>query len=320
MFKTKLATNRNVLSGLAFAGGVGFPLSTLAQAVQGSCAISLGYAPLAVASTATPVPSVTTLGVVALSAVVACVGLIKFKSTRCKALMTAGLIATASFGIHQGDGLIREARAAVAYVFDSPTGGTVADAALPYADPAALQTLTNTSGVAVRIVSNANSADTGTCQVGSTIPAGGSCTTLPACTPPPTPVLLQMDVVTPPSVVCDGNQVILAAWGPPPPKRGTNSELAGEGMLMAQPPTFSPAAPSPVVTFTPPPPYLSLLFDGAGQPTNLAEARAPRTATVTAVAPSGYGFGPNLESTLTWQTALDCTYRSFGMVYPDEPG
>ena len=319
MRKPNLLTGNVVVKGLALTGSAGFSLPILAQAAEGTCSISLGYAPLVTVSAATPVPSFTTLGIVALSVVVACVGLMKFKSMRGKALMTAGLIATASFGIHQGDGLIREARAAVAYVFDSPTGGTVADAAVPYADPAVLQTLTNTSGVAVRIVSNANPADTGTCQVGSTIPAGGSCTTLPACTPPATPVLLQMDVITPPSVVCAGSQTLLASWPPPPPYTGSNSNLTGTAMSLLQPPEFSPASPAPTVTFTPPPAYPPVTFNSAGQPTNLPQVRAPRTATVNATAPSGYGFGPSLEQTLTWQNTLDCSVLVNGTVDPQPP-
>lgn len=301
MFKTKLATNRNVLSGLAFAGGVGFPLSTLAQAVQGSCAISLGYAPLAVASTATPVPSVTTLGVVALSAAVACVGLIKFKSTRCKALMTAGLIATASFGIYQGDGLIREARAAVAYVFDSPTGGTVADTTLPYAESAAMQTISNTTGVAVRIISNGNSVESGTCKIGTVIPAGGSCITYPVCTPPS---LLQMDVLTPPEMVCENpptSVIPLANWT----IDNTSYGLVGWSMQMSSAPTFTPATPSPAITFSVAP-YPPIRVDAIGQPTHQAEDTAI-TGTVTATAPSGYGFGPTLQPVQSWQTTLTCT-------------
>ena len=283
---------RSIGNSLALLGGAGLALPSMAQ-TTGACSISLGYAPVATAVSVAPVPSVTTLGVLALSAIVAGVGVVKFKSTRNKALMGLALAATC-LGVVPSDG---RAQATVAYVFNLATGGVFSDSTIPYTATPALQAVTNTSGVPQRIVSNANAADSGTCLVGAVIAPGASCTTMPTCT---APALLQMDVVSAPVISCDDSGAPVATYLFP----GGNA--AAWPLHMESAPTFSPAAPAPNVSFS----STSYPATLQGPPTPLDD-ELRMTGTVTAVAPAGYGFGPLLNPTVSWQESLLCYRTAF---------
>ena len=292
MHQLSSTVKRRIGNSLALLGGAGLALPSMAQTTA-ACSISLGYAPVATAVSVAPVPTVTTLGVLALSAIVAGVGAVKFKSARNKALMGLALAATC-LGVVPSDG---RAQAAVAYVFNLATGGVFSDSAIPYTATPALQAVTNTSGVPQRIVSNANATDSGTCLVGAVIAPGASCTTMPSCT---APALLQMDAIDP-VVSCDTSAA--AVYSRPIP----SGNIVGWPLRMETAPVFSPAAPVPVVTFNNPsyPDPAALTVDGGGNPTQL-NVDLQLTGVVTAVAPAGYGFGPALEPTKTWQFPLLC--------------
>lgn len=167
---------------LTFAGMAGCALPALADTAA-YCRISLDYAP-ALAATAAPtaVPGLTLFSVGILAATL---GIFAWhKRPAAGKVLAVALWASAGLLTAQGgDGLMQAVRAAGPYEFTSTTGGTLADASMPYADPSPLVTVTNTSGVRVKITGNTNTAEAGSCTVGAEIAPGGSCTTQSICDP-----------------------------------------------------------------------------------------------------------------------------------------
>ena len=100
----------------------------------------------------------------------------------------AGALGLSALG---GGSLVEAVRAAGPYEFSNAAGGTVADSGVAYADPAPVLTVTNTSGVRIRITANGNATETGTCALNQELAPGASCTTQAyACTPPAQPLLV----------------------------------------------------------------------------------------------------------------------------------
>ena len=288
------------------AAGAGASWSAMAQAAAGMCELAVGYAPLSVvtppvAAAATPVPTLAVLSVGILSAALGVVAWSKTKAGSGKAMSVVLLAASAGLALQGGQGLVREVRAAAPYNMDKAAGGTLSDSTIPYASPAPTLTLTNTTGVPLKITSNGNAADTGTCTVGSTVAPGGTCTAVPVCTAPST-ALQRIDMTEDPQVGCNpGVQPELL--------RGVDvSSFFGPGGIfkvykpITQDPVFSPA--SPIVEV-----YLRMaLLNPNGQPiydastqslSNQAELANTRVNMI-ATAPAGYGFGPDLKPNWSW--------------------
>lgn len=274
----------------------------MAQAAAGFCDLALSYAPAAVVppvvGAATPVPTLAVLSVGILSAALGVVAWSKAKAGSGKALSIVVLAASAGLALHGGQGLVHEVRAAAPYNMDTAAGGSVADNAIAYASPAPTITVTNTTGVRLKIVSNGNAAESGTCAVGAEVAPGASCTATPVCTPPAQP-LAQMTPSTP-VLGCSSTDVAFSF-------DRYNNGTAG---------TLSVMKPAPTVTFTPDPPATTWTmaytnptttptYDASGTVNNLADLGVTNV-TVTATAPQGYGFGPNLEPTWTWSGSTYC--------------
>ena len=262
-------------------GVLASPTVALAQ-VANTCAVALSYAPLP-SSAAVP-----TLNIIGLGVLGAAVGVIGWRRTRHKGVKALSVVAMASavaLAMHGGEGVIREVRAAGPYALVQALGGVLSDTFV-YATPTPIQTVTNTSGVPLRITANDNVDETGSCTVGTILAPGQSCTTAPVCTPP---VLQPLAVSTPPTWAC-GPEQYASYMGP------------GYTLIVnrpaIQPPSFSPALPPVNWSVTPDP----LVPDSVTPDPGLANATALATfnATVTATAPSGYGFGPALQPTMTW--------------------
>ena len=148
-----------------------------------ACQISLGYSPAS-----SPVPSLTVASVAVLATALGALAWSRrsgMGSAGRKLLLLAVCGSAGLLAVQTGDGLIQTVRAAGPYEFNNPVGGTVSDNAMP--DGTTSVTVSNTSGVPVRIVSNSNANAPGSCQPGSVVAPGGSCTTNAVCTPPPGP-------------------------------------------------------------------------------------------------------------------------------------
>lgn len=173
--------SKPLLSALAAIGLAGFSMSAYAQ----SCSISVGYQ-AAVSNNISSVPSLGTLGLAALAAAL---GILAWRKRHTldreggvRKWMPAVLLASAGIlGMQGGNGFIQSVRAAGPYEFSSPTGGTVEDLNMAYEEPSPVITITNSSGKRIRISSNANPDETGTCVVGAEIAPGASCTTQAVC-------------------------------------------------------------------------------------------------------------------------------------------
>ncbi|WP_423456562.1 midcut-by-XrtH protein [Ottowia sp. VDI28] len=173
--------SKPLLSALAAIGLAGFSMSAHAQ----SCGISVGYQ-AAVSNNISSVPSLGTLGLAALAAAL---GILAWRKRHTldreggiRKWMPAVLLTLAGIlGMQGGNGFIQSVRAAGPYEFSSATGGTVEDLNMAYEEPSPFITITNSSGKRIRISSNANPDETGTCVVGAEIAPGSSCTTQAVC-------------------------------------------------------------------------------------------------------------------------------------------
>ncbi|WP_422842505.1 midcut-by-XrtH protein [Acidovorax sp. M2(2025)] len=291
---------------LVFAAAASGSMAALAQSAPGTCQVSLGY----VAATlpgAAPVPGLTSFSMAVLAALLGGLAWHSQRTRRGAKTWAVALWASAGLlGMQGGDGLVQAVRAAGPYEFNNPAGGTVADAAIPYASPAPLLTVTNTSGVSIRIASNANAAETGSCAVGATLAPGSSCTTAAVCAappppapPPPAPPPLQLlSVLTEPTAACDMTQPLyVKTW-----TLGLNSATYTiYPPRLATAPTFSPsdASVTTSIAYTQGPELIA--NPATGGAINLDQAAAG-VLTVTALAPSGYAFDANTppSTVKTW--------------------
>ena len=278
--------------------GLGASWSAMAQAAAGFCKLDLAYAPLA-----SPVPTLATLSVGILTAAVGVVAWAKAKPGSGKALSVAVLAAAAAMTMQGGQGLMREVQAAAPYAFSNAQGGTVSDTSIPYASPAPLLTISNTTSVPLKIVRNGNAADTGSCAVGAQLAPGASCTATPIC-------LQTISMVNEPVLQCDYE---LPERAEPKASYRLSKDAESFGLsvydvTVTTKAVFSPVEPVPVngvVTsswphtvplFKAEPPYYLDNMDDLG----IVET------TITYTAPSGYGFGTSLSPSLTWTNTQQC--------------
>lgn len=306
-FYSPFAPNRRLARTFTLAGVAGYALPALAQ-TAGSCQISIGYGAAAVAgSTPTAVPGLTLLSVGILAASLGVLAWHK-RPGASKMLALALWTSAGVLGMEGGNGVIQAVRAAGPYEFSNPSGGSVVDNAIAYSSPAPLITITNTSGVAVKITSNANISESGSCTVGSQIAPGAACTTSAVCSGPP-PQLLS--VVTEPTVDCDFSQ--------PPLYTQTSSSANGNLTFAIYPPmltsnpVFNPGSVSVPSNFSYTPGPQLIIDQSTGQPTNANQASAG-IATVTSQAPTGYAFDNSNPpaTTRTWNLAYGGCIRNTG--------
>ncbi|MBB6577728.1 hypothetical protein HNP33_001785 [Comamonas odontotermitis] len=278
--------------------------STWAQSTAGACEIALGYAAVAAPPAVTPtaVPGLTLLGIGILGGLFAAITWRNRHKGGFNRLMSVALMSGAALlSVAGGDSLVNVVRAAGPYEFSSATGGTVADTQVAYADPAPMLTVTNTSGGRIKITSNGNASETGTCTVNAELAPGASCTTQAfACTPPP-PVVQEIMILAAPTFTCDYSTILTTY-----PQSNTS---ASGGTLTVNPPVLD-AAPSfdingvtTASTFTRNATQAAYASNGMISNTN---DLISGIFTVIATAPAGYGFGASLSSTTTWDLPFSC--------------
>lgn len=180
---------KSVLRLTALAGAAAADAPAWAQSM---CQISLGYAPVVTSSPPGPT-AVPGLGMTSIGLLVATMGVAVWRKNRIagrngRQFLSVALLASAGLLLTQGaDGLVQSVRAAGPYELSNPMGGTLAFNDIPASTPAPTITVTNTSGVALRITQNANGNETGTCIPGMALAPNGSCTTQAVCPMPPPP-------------------------------------------------------------------------------------------------------------------------------------
>lgn len=276
--------------------------SAWAQTSPVACQISLGYSRVAPPPplTTTSVPSLTVVGVGILAMTV---GIAAWKyggKSSGKKMLSALLVTGASIAMFSGgDSMITAVRAAGAYVFDNSAGGAVTDANILFANPSPLITVTNTSGSPIKITSNGNTSESGTCTVGAEIPAGGACTTQAVC-----PVVTPIQIAVEPTFACDTTTPLdIFTWLSA--ASADTVTVFDYAPIVDTAPTFNPAMGSITTAFS----YLRTatqpVLDVNGEVSNGADLGAG-VITLTATAPQGYGFGTELAPTKTWSSPYSC--------------
>ncbi len=275
---------------------------TVTDQVVNTCDISLGYTPVVTVPVgpATPVPS---LGIFAVAALAALIAVLAWRSRhdgyKARMLAIAGMAAAVSLLSLGGGSWIESVRAAGPYELVNPAGGTLADSSVPYADPAPLLTVTNTSGVRMRITANGNSAETGSCVVNSEIAPGASCTTQAYSCTPPAP-LLPISVTAAPTNTCTTD--IIASYP-------YNSSEPLDELLYAYAPrlvkelTFNETGVTTVISYVRN--ATEATYDGSNILSN-REALTSGFTIVTSTAPDGYVFVPGNTKTMTWTLPYAC--------------
>lgn len=285
-----------------FAFAVANTLPAWAQSVPNACQISVGYAPVVVPPSAavSPVPGLSMLGVGLLAAVFGAVAW-KYRGRISAGKVLSVLLAVGAMTVfvHSENSLIAAVRAAVLYELGDANGGTMADSQISFASPSPLVTLSNTSGKRMRITSNGNTSETGTCIVGSELAPGASCTTQAVC-----PVVIPIEVASEPTSGCDTNaQIDSFSWAA---TDGTSSgSVTDFAPLLATPPATNPAVSGMVTDFTYTRSATQPEYDANSVLTN-ALALGSGVVTITATAPQGYGFGSTLSPTQTWTIPYFC--------------
>ena len=297
--------NRTVRTACLLAKTAGVFFSGIGAAFAqhaGFCQISVGYSPAALLgqapTAAAAVPGLTMAGIGILGALIGVTAWRKNANGRIAKLLSVAVIAGATvLSVAGGGSLIQSVRAAGPYEFSNPSGGIVSDSEIPYSNPAPLVSITNTSGATIRVTSNGNSSETGSCSVNTSLADGASCTTQAfSCSPP-----LPITVISVPTSSCD-NGTVLNSY--PYVLNNPNA-----GALNAHEPILG-AAP---------------VFDILGVFTNVAYTRNATVGaynasnallngddlisgifTVTATAPVGYGFGVDRSNTMTWDVPYIC--------------
>lgn len=292
---------KSALHLLAFANVV--TLAPPAWAQEAMCQVALGYSPAATsAMTPSPVPG---LGMMGIGILAMAVGVVTWRRSRTSSrqgqrLLLAALLASGTVLVGQGTGsLVQSARAAGPYELSDPYGGSLTLNDIPIADPAPLITVTNTSGVRLRISSNSNSMESGTCTEGSELAPGAACTTQAIC-PPPQPIRIQ--VTGDPEVACDTTTALYTVeWQSSDGSEG--SAYSVYAPIISRQPIFDPDSPAPQVDLSySERPHLTLDANGYAQ--NLTAATA-YSAMVIATAPEGRGFGDSAEPTTSWSFSFE---------------
>lgn len=216
-------------------------------------------------------------------------------------MAVVGMAAALSLSALGGGSLVEAVRAAGPYEFSNAAGGTVADSGVVYADPAPLLTVTNTSGVRIRITANGNTAETGSCALNQELAPGASCTTQAyACTPPVQPLLVISSTAAP-AIGCTSAPLLgNYANNQTNPFQGSFNAFAP---LVEAEPTFDVAGVTTIFSYVRD--ASTAVYDGSGVLSN-GEALKTGTASFTSTAPAGYVFGPGNTSTLTWDLPYSC--------------
>ena len=279
--------------------GAGFAPAVMAQASPSLCNMSLAYAPVLaqVPAAALPVPTLTVLSLGILSAAVGVVAWSKASSAKKKMLSVAVMGAALGLSALGGNGLVQEVRAAGVYAFSNAQGGMVADAEIAYADPAPIFIISNTTGVKLKIVSNANAQEAGTCVADAELAPGASCTATAVCLTPP--VVVELTVLQEPTVGCDGTKPRLPSISNVSLPNGIIFSAAAFTPIPGDPPELDAAVTLAAPTFNYVPNAMNWGSASATEPYDSVNVRSG-TATVTYAAPQGYGFGPTLASSQTW--------------------
>ena len=291
--------------------GAGFAPAVMAQASASLCNLSLAYAPVLaqVPAAALPVPTLTVLSLGILSAAVGVVAWSKASSAKKKMLSVAVMGAALGLSALGGNGLVQEVRAAGVYAFSNAQGGVLADAEIAYADPAPVFTISNTTGVKLKIVSNANAQEAGTCVADAELAPGASCTATAVCPTPPvvtppvtppvvTPALVELTAQQDPTVGCDTTTTRIPSIDFRAMPGGAFYTAHAYTPVPGDPPLLAPdvSLGSPIFSYTPNAENWGTdsanYFDTANVTSGVA--------TVTYAAPQGYGFGPTLEPSQTW--------------------
>jgi hypothetical protein len=225
----------------------------------------------------------------------------KDKASNAVRMLSVALLAGAiGLGLMGGNSVI----AAGPYQFTNPTGGLVADATIPYQNPAPLITISNTSGYSIGITSNGNASETGSCTVGAQIVAGASCTTQAhSCR------LGRIDVTTAPVVGCPPSfpnldyQIAAYRSDLDPFQDGVYSRVYRP--VVTTLPVYSlPSVPvpAPIVTHT----LINTTPVYTGTSLSNFNDLYLVNYEVTVTAPLGYGFGASLAPTMTWTGRAAC--------------
>ena len=290
-------------------------LPAWAQAVPNACQLSIGYAPVIVPPPAavSSVPGLTMTGIGLLAAVLgAAAWKYRDRAPAGKVLAVFLAVGAMTAFVQSGDSFITAVRAAAPYELSDANGGTLADSQIAFASPSPLITVSNTSGKRMRITSNGNTSETGTCVVGSELAPGASCTTQAVCpvVPPVDPVATPIEIASEPTAGCDMNTPIDGfSWAA---TDGTSSgTVINYVPVLATPLVTNPAVPGIVTDFS----YVRSAtqpdYDANNVLTN-AQALGSGTVTVTATAPQGYGFGGTLASTQSWTLPYFCQSAGSG--------
>lgn len=277
-----------------------------AQDASYSCQMALGYSPVAAVPPPTAVPGLTTVGIGVLAALLGAVAWRNRHKGGFSRFMAVGLVAGAAMlSLAGGDSLITAVRAAGPYEFSNAIGGSVTDSTITFASPSPLITVTNTSGSRIKITSNGNTSESGTCAVGAELPAGGSCTTQAVC-----PVITPVQIATEPTFTCDSTTP-LDAYSWVSVGTATNVAIINYAPVIDVAPVFDPALSGITTEFS----YLRAatqpIYNVDNEVSNAAELGAG-VITLTATAPPGYGFGSDLASTKTWTSPYSCQTTATG--------
>ncbi|MFE1572863.1 midcut-by-XrtH protein [Comamonas odontotermitis] len=299
-FSVPQAPKRSAALTLSLAGTLVSPISAFAQATNGYCQISLGYSGVVAVAPPSAVPGLTLFSVGILAAALGVLAWHYRHSTG--KILALGLWASASLLTAQGgEGMVQAARAAAPYEFSNPSGGMVTDSAIAYTNPAPLITVTNTSGARIKVTSNANAGETGSCSVGTEVAPNGSCTTVSQCTAPSAQLLT---VSADPTVACDFDPAHLlytVQSHDDPQNPSYYIDYSIYSPMLTSVPVLTPSNPSVITTFTYTPGPKPTVDPITGSVTNLLEIGSG-TAMVTMQAPIGYTFDSNdpLANTKTW--------------------
>ncbi|QIL80751.1 midcut-by-XrtH protein [Diaphorobacter sp. HDW4A] len=270
-----------------------------AQQVSNACQISLGYAPVPVppATDVSSVPGLTMSGIGLLAVLFGFVGWKLSGKNGSRKLLSVFLIAGALTTFFLSSESI--VRAAGPYEFSDVNGGVLTDTQIAFATPSPLITVTNSSGKRMRITTNGNSVETGTCIIGSELAPGASCTSEAVC-----PVVVPVQVASDPTLRCDTtSQIDSYTWAA---TDGTsNGSVIDYQPVLDTSPVTTPAVPSLSVSFSYTRSADQPEYDANGVMTNIT-ALGSGTATIIATAPQGYGFGSALNPTQTWTLPYTC--------------
>ena len=272
-----------------------------AQDASNSCQIALGYSPIVVVPPpSTAVPGLTIAGIGLLTGLFVAVAWRNKHKGGFGRFMSIGLLAGVSMlSVCGGDALITAVRAAGPYEFSNAAGGSLTDTTITFASPAPLITVTNTSGARIKITSNGNSLETGTCAVGAELAAGGSCTTQAVC-----PIVTPVQIASEPTFTCDGTSP-LDTYSWTYAANGTNTTIINYAPVTDAAPVFDPSPSGITTAFTYTRTATLPIYDPNGEVSNGAELGAGLI-TLTATAPQGYGFGADLASTKSWTSPYSC--------------